>query len=432
MLQNLELTNVGPAQKMRLDFGERLNLITGDNGLGKSFLLDIAWWALTRKWPAEVNPRLTAGKMALPSGTADASIDLSFSGKIRNDSFTSRFDRREQAWSVRRGRPANPGMVLYAMSDGSFSVWDSARNYRPEKRGSEGFDRPPAYVFSPNEIWDGLPGTEGKWHCNGLIRDWASWQKEDGASFRSLRSVMDALSNSSDQVERIIPGELTRISLDDVRDMPTIRMPYRQDVAVAHASAGIRRIMALAYALVWTWEEHSQASKLLGEDTADQVVFLVDEIEAHLHPKWQFGIVPSLLSVMNALTRNAQVQVITATHSPMIMASIEPIFDPKKDSWFDLDYAGDGNGEVKLSHRDFERHGDISNWLTSEAFDLPSPRTPEFADLLAKAGDLIKDPNATIDAIRGMHERLVLALNPRDTFLYRWRAICEKKGWSLE
>ena len=27
----------------------RLNLITGDNGLGKSSLLDIAWWALTRR-----------------------------------------------------------------------------------------------------------------------------------------------------------------------------------------------------------------------------------------------------------------------------------------------------------------------------------------------------------------------------------------------
>ena len=56
MLKELKLSHVGPAPSMELEFGERLNLITGDNGLGKSFLLDIAWWALTRRWPAEINP----------------------------------------------------------------------------------------------------------------------------------------------------------------------------------------------------------------------------------------------------------------------------------------------------------------------------------------------------------------------------------------
>ena len=43
MLDRLTLQNVGPAPAMDLQFGDRLNLLTGDNGLGKSFLLDIAW-----------------------------------------------------------------------------------------------------------------------------------------------------------------------------------------------------------------------------------------------------------------------------------------------------------------------------------------------------------------------------------------------------
>ena len=51
MLERLELENVGPAPEMMLNLAPRMNLITGDNGLGKSFLLDVAWWALTRKWP---------------------------------------------------------------------------------------------------------------------------------------------------------------------------------------------------------------------------------------------------------------------------------------------------------------------------------------------------------------------------------------------
>ena len=67
MLERLELKNVGPAPEMALDMAPRLNLITGDNGLGKSFLLDVAWWALTRKWPRDLNPRLTSGYAARPT-----------------------------------------------------------------------------------------------------------------------------------------------------------------------------------------------------------------------------------------------------------------------------------------------------------------------------------------------------------------------------
>ena len=49
MLEHLELENVGPAPEMALDLAPRMNLITGDNGLGKSFLLDVAWCD-PRRW----------------------------------------------------------------------------------------------------------------------------------------------------------------------------------------------------------------------------------------------------------------------------------------------------------------------------------------------------------------------------------------------
>jgi len=61
MLKHLLLKNVGPAPDMAIEFGPRMNLLTGDNGLGKSFLLDVAWWALTRKWPRDLNHNLTSG-----------------------------------------------------------------------------------------------------------------------------------------------------------------------------------------------------------------------------------------------------------------------------------------------------------------------------------------------------------------------------------
>ena len=46
----LELTEVGPSRHLRYEPSERLNLVTGDNSLGKTFLLDCLWWALTGQW----------------------------------------------------------------------------------------------------------------------------------------------------------------------------------------------------------------------------------------------------------------------------------------------------------------------------------------------------------------------------------------------
>lgn len=271
MLKHLKLSNVGPAPELELAFGERLNLITGYNGLSKRFILDIAWWALTRHWPAEVNPRIPSGTMARPLREDNACIGSSFSGKAKLEDYVSGFDRAEQGWSGLRGRPANPGLVLYAQVDGGFAVWDPARNYWRANDQGTAQKRRAAYVFSPKEVWDGLRDADEKPLCNGLVSDWASWQKEQGRNFQRLQAVLLALSPS--EHERITPGELTRISLDDARGIPTVRMPYQRDVPVLFTSAGLRRIVALAYLLVWAWEEHRQASKLRGTEVTNQVVF---------------------------------------------------------------------------------------------------------------------------------------------------------------
>ncbi len=375
MLKRLDLENVGPATSMTLEFGERMNVITGDNGLGKSFLLDFIWWTHTGKWPAEVNPRMTAGKKALPRGDGDASINALYVKDTFHDPLFSCFLRGAQTWQAASFLSTSVvGLLFYAMADGSFAVWDPVRN-RGGGDKSASFVPPAAFVFNQSEVWNGLQDGDGQTLCNGLIRDWASWQKEKGAAWDYLCEVLKVLSPAPD--EMLLPGDLTRISLADVRDMPTICMPYGKDVAVVHASSGMRRIIALAYFLVWCWEEHQRAAKLLAQPLATQAMFLVDEMEGHLHPKWQRRIVPALLAVMQKLATEFEVQLIMATHSPLIMASLEPLFDPQIDAWFDLDMKPDANGEmaVLIEKRPFLRQGDASNWLMSDAFDLPSARS---------------------------------------------------------
>ena len=132
----------------------------------------------------------------------------------------------------------------------------------------------------------------------------------------------------------------------------------------------MRRVIALAYFLVWCWEEHQKAAKLLSEQTTNQVVFLIDEVESHLHPKWQRQIIPALLNVTQSLIAGAEVQLLAVTHSPLVMASVEPSFNDDLDAWFDLDLVATQDGltpTVEFKKRPFIRHGDASRWLMSEA-----------------------------------------------------------------
>ena len=46
-LMAIRMHGVGPAKEFRLKLGDRLTVIAGDNGLGKSLLLNAIWWAST-------------------------------------------------------------------------------------------------------------------------------------------------------------------------------------------------------------------------------------------------------------------------------------------------------------------------------------------------------------------------------------------------
>ena len=92
-------------------------------------------------------------------------------------------------------------------------------------------------------------------------------------------------------------------------------------------------------------------------------IVMVDEIDLHLHPKWQRVILPSLIDVAAGLGQQVKVQIITATHSPLVLASLEPLFDPELDRLFLFEL---NEGKVMFESRPWTPHGDVVGWLTSE------------------------------------------------------------------
>ncbi len=433
MLKSLEFHGVGPAKAFGpVEFSPRLNFITGDNGLGKSFLLDIAWWALTRTWARDVpvvpRPALMSGNRI---NLTKASIRYTYSKATPGDfSETSRFDRSNQVWPLKQGRPAIPGVVIYAGVDGSFSAWDPARNYWNDK-DAQAAARPRAFNFRPDDVWNGLEGPDGMRYCNGLIRDWVSWQKGREAVFDDLIKVLEAL--SPDGIEALQPGDPVRLGFD-VTEYPSLRMPYGQDVALIHASAGMRRIAALAYLLVWTWREHELACRQTGRKPAKEIVFLIDEIECHLHPQWQRRIVPALLRVMTALTgKKVPVQLIVATHSPLVLASVEPDFDEARDSIFSI-AIGEGR-EATIEREVWAKQGDVANWLVSEAFGLRQARSVDAEIAIEAAEAWMRDDRealpAGLDSEKAIDRELRRTLPGGDHFWPRWIVHVERQGGAV-
>ena len=425
MLHRLHLKNVGPAPMLDMNLAPRLNLITGDNGLGKSFLLDVAWYCLTRRWPQEVNPGLSSGAMALPRDRKqDAKLTFTVDGEQRQQSeYDCHFDLEDETWLGQAGRPVNPGLVLYAMADGAFALWDPARNAWKRKGNIDAREKIKAHVFSNREVWRGMVNAADKddWLCNGLIRDWAKWQDgKNGEPFAQLKQVLDVLSPAPHRLE---PGPLRRLrrGYGSVTDYPTIIGSDEAPVPVVHCSSGMRRILALAYLLVWAWQEHQQASELLAKPPSRQMIFLIDEVEAHLHPSWQRRVVKALMQVVNGLNSQMTVQLLLVTHSPLVMASVEPHFDEGKDRWWDLDWNPETR-RVELTPQPFARLGDANSWLRSEAFDQKDTGSLEREQVLREARQLLaREVAVEPTEEEEMKTRLQQVLGSADPFWTRWR-----------
>lgn len=409
MLKSLSIKNVGLARDLELRWARRFNVIGGDNGAGKSFLLDLSWWALTRTWadaPAWPDP-----------GSGRATINAEIAEKTIDNEIHSAYIRETQIWSIEKSRPAIPGIVIYIRVDGSFSVWDPARNYWREDP-----QRPSAYHFDKTHVWEGLD-VNGIRVCEGLDRDWVKWQEGSKNQFESLKAVLIKLSAPE---EPLIPGMPRRLYLGEGRDRPTLNIDGK-DIPVAFASAGVRRILALAYILVWTWYEHHSASQLIGKQPDNRFVVLFDEPETHLHPRWQRTVIPALFSALGLLRwnntkldENWTPQFIISTHSPMVTASLEPFFQQAMDQLLHLEI---DEGQIKVESRVYSMQGDVANWLVSEFFGLNQARSQQAEEAIEEAEEWMRasqDQKSQLADSLSIHNKLLKLLPEHDPFWPRW------------
>ena len=216
---------------------------------------------------------------------------------------------------------------------------------------------------------------------------------------------------------------------NDTREIPTLTFAYGE-VPLNLAASGLRRIVSLAYMLVWLWNEHRVTSELTKRPPLRNMVLLVDEIEAHLHPKWQRSILPALINVAQALSDQLQVQFVVVTHAPLVLVSAEPLWDVESDRLFHLNLqeSGEQAGKITLEETPFVVHGDANRWLTSDIFELAEARSLEAEAAIKQATQLQMQSKPSKKEIQRVHNVLARLLSPLDPFWPLWRYFAKQHG----
>jgi hypothetical protein len=418
-LRQLVLKETGPAKYFKYEPSERLNVLTGDNGLGKTFILEGVWWALTGSWANNaLLPRFEATRDA-PRLTYQLAIGTN---ALPSQSF--RYDWKKARWPARARGHLLPGVVIYSRFDGSFSVLDPAR-VDPDASDA---GLPVSLSLARSEVWHGLEepmrGGKVRTTCNGLIEDWVLWQlggTQFSKRFEALTACLAHLSPSDE--DRIMPGEPERLP-GNVQEIPTLQTPFGR-VPIVFASAGAQRILTLAYMMVWTWYEHVRNSESIKQSPQKRLAILIDEIEAHLHPKWQRAILPGLMQVVSELWADVPVQLHIATHSPLVMASVEPFFNESTDDLHHLKLVDD---EVVLEELDFHKRGTADAWLMSEVFELAHARSTEAEAAIEEAKALQLQEQPSKADISATQKKLSRVLAQDDSYWTRWRYFALKHG----
>ncbi len=174
-------------------------------------------------------------------------------------------------------------------------------------------------------------------------------------------------------------------------------------VPLAALSLGYQTTLALAVDLAWRLLKHHPESP---DPLAEPVVVLIDEIDLHLHPVWQLGVIDDL----SALFPNTQF--IATSHSPLIVQVAENanlVLLNQREA--DVEIVNDP--EIVKSWR-------VDQILTSELFGVPRARSKGTERLFTRRAELIDKPSrsaaeeAQLNELRLQISELPTAQDPDD------------------
>lgn len=326
-IETFELVNFRGIERMSLDFSARTTALVGVNGVGKSSVLDALAISLSNLTARVTGQPTKARSMSIddirigasfarlnvvaeldaPSPTTWA-IALNRKGgkhpperssdlealKAQADLLFSRLAFRESA-----GKPINLPLAVYY--DVHRAVLDVPLRVRQTQ------------VTSPNTAYNDALG-----HGGTDFKGFFIWfRNREDAENESIRDNAVHRDRDLSAVRRAIE-KFTKFTDLRIRRKPALRMTVKKtgtELNVLQLSDGEKCMLALVGDL-------ARRLSLLNTERTDPLqgegVVLIDEIDLHLHPKWQRTVVASLERTF------PNCQFIITTHSPQILGELKP------------------------------------------------------------------------------------------------------------
>lgn len=315
LLRSLELTNFRAFPSQRFEFSERVTVIAGINGRGKSAVLDGLSLLLSRLLP-QVTPARGGYKYLQPkdihNGGSSTRLRLAASFEQIPVEFAIDFD-------LTKGQ--QPKKLLPQLKR------EVRRIYGDPSR--EGDAAPIAVYYTtdraayrlPKRLISSVDQDQGAAYHGALLnrhvdfRDFMSrmriWRQlaersEDprGSSARTIETLNRAVQTFLPEFSDI------RVQSDPLR---LVARKQDQDIDIVQMSDGERALFAMVIDLC---RRLVLANPALPDPLQGAGVVLIDEIELHLHPTWQREIIEKLRTTF------PRVQFVVTTHSPFVIQSV--------------------------------------------------------------------------------------------------------------
>jgi predicted ATPase len=216
------------------------------------------------------------------------------------------------------------------------------------------------------------------------LRDAEEWLLQ--ADYAAKRETSTRAEQKRALVERLliqVLPDVSKVRIGNLKDdYPTVEAetPYGW-VSVNDLSLGYRTLIAWMVDLASRFLERFEKSE---NPLAEPAIVLVDEIDLHLHPKWQ----RTLMTYLGELFPSTQF--IATAHSPLVVQGAEGanivVLQREED-----------HVRIEISPEE------IKNWridqiLTSDLYRLPSARPPHLDALLEERRKILTKPELTAAA----------------------------------
>ncbi|HEX3476009.1 MAG TPA: AAA family ATPase [Kofleriaceae bacterium] len=360
----------GPAQTLNLAHGNRpakWTVILGENGVGKTTLLQCAW-AIS---PSISEPRPGALGDSHPRGAHAPGLVLRRSA-ASTMSITSDLALGELLASGRAGSLTRASLVSSDPRSTIFRPYPSSANaiccgYGALRRSNEGSVEAGASIDSAASLLSDdaelISGSE--W----LLRaDYAANTTADGRAVARRDKIQAALVDLLPDVSNI---RVAGLDEQPPRPRLDVQTPYGW-LAMRSLSLGYRSMIAWVVDLASRMFEAYPDS---ADPLSEPAIALVDEIDLHLHPRWQREITAHL----DRLFPN--VQFIVTAHSPLVVQA------PGVTNVAVLRRVDD---HVEIVNDPEEVRGwRVDQILTSDLFGLSSARPVEVEKLLERQQELV-------------------------------------------